>query len=124
MDSSRLPEPLRSRAEELDQLPPSEHVKRLLRFRVGTMGSFDEIRTELRKTAAHTTRRLAQELTHLESLLTLPQPPGLLTQLVATEANWVLDDPTDETSAAFLRQIADLIREVIAEADQQRSQPR
>lgn len=120
MDSSRLPEPLRSRAEELDRLPPLEHVKRLLRFRVGAMGSFDEIRAEMRKTAAHATRRLMQELTHLDALLAQPQPPGLLTHLVAYEANWVLDNPSDQASAAFLRQIADLLREVLAETEQRR----
>jgi hypothetical protein len=120
VDISRLPEPLRSRAEELERRPIPQKVRDFLRGHVTDMESFDEIRADLRLVAASTTFGLKRDMRALDEFLAEPQPPGLLARLVAWDANWPLDDPSDGAAAAFLRQIADVLREVLAEAEEHR----
>jgi hypothetical protein len=111
---------LRSRAEELERRPLLEKVRDFLGGMIGDMGSVDEVRSLLETVAASGTFGLKRDLRALDELLASPQPPGVLSELVAWEANWVLDDPSDEGAAAFLREIADMLREVIDVADQRR----
>jgi hypothetical protein len=120
VDTSRLPEPLRSRAEELERRPLLEKVRDFLGGMIGDMGSVDEVRSLLETVAASGTFGLKRDLRALDELLASPQPPDVLSELVAWEANWVLDDPSDEGAAAFLRESADMLREVIDVADQRR----
>lgn len=52
----------------------------------------------------------------IDTLLATPQPQGTLRDMVAWDGNWVLDDPTsDEAAAAWLRDLAALIRSTLDE---------
>jgi hypothetical protein len=82
------------------------------------MDSLDEVRAGLRLTAASRTRWLKLDLRALDAVLAEPQPPGLLSRLVAYDANRRLNDPVGRGGRGYLRQIADVLREVLAEADQ------
>lgn len=122
MDISEITEPLRRRAAELARQPPLETVRDFLRGHVCDAESFDEIRADLRRLAAFNTRGLDRYLRAFDAILAEPQMPGLLCRLVAWEANWVLDDATsDEAAAAFLQHLADMLREVLAEAERRAS---
>lgn len=120
MDISRLPEPLRSRAEERERRPLLEKVRDFVGYFVNDMETLDEIRRGMEQVAASGTWGLKRDLAALDEFLAAPQPPGVLSQLVAWDANWVLDDESDEAAGEFLRQITEVLREVIAEADQRR----
>jgi len=124
VDISRLPEPLRRRAEELERLPTVEKVRSFLGAFVADMVSLDEVQAGMRQVAASGTFGLKREMRALDQLLVEPQPPGVLAELVAWDANWVLDDPSDVGAAAFLRQIAAMLRDVLAEAEQRRRDDR
>jgi hypothetical protein len=118
VDWSRLPESMRRRAEELERQPPLEKVRAFLGAYVNDMDSMDEVRANIWLTASSRTRWLKLDMQALDAVLAEPQPPGVLAELVAWVANWRLDDPSDEGARAFLRQIADVLREVLAEAEQ------
>lgn len=121
MDSSKLPARLRQRAEEIEQQPPLDKAREFLGTYLSDAVSLDEAREDVRRTAAWGTWNLKLELRALDRVLDEPQVPGVLMRMVASDANWVLDDLSDEAAAAFLRQIADMLRDVIAEADTRRS---
>jgi hypothetical protein len=115
---SDLPDALRARMEELDARPALETVRDLLGANVADAESFDEIRADQRRLAQVSTRAIRRDLAALEALLAdPPSSPGSLARLVGWEGNWVLDDPSDDAAAQFLRELAQLLREVLDEAD-------
>ncbi|MEU4214697.1 hypothetical protein [Actinoplanes sp. NPDC026623] len=57
------------------------------------------------------------DLAALEAVAAEQHAPGTLARLVGWEANWVLDDPSDAGAAQFLRELAQLLREVIDDAE-------
>ncbi|MFI7602925.1 hypothetical protein [Actinoplanes sp. NPDC049681] len=116
METPRLPEPLRARAEALAARSPLETVRDFLRGHVTDADDMEEIRSGLQQVAQVSTRGLDQELAAVESVLAEPLPDGTLARLIGWDANWVLDDPSDAGAAAFLRELADMIREVLAAA--------
>jgi hypothetical protein len=111
---------MRRRVEELERQPPLEKVRDFLGFYVNDTDSLDEVRASLRMTAASRTWGLKLDMRALDAVLAEPQQPGVLSELVAWEANKGLDDPSDEGAAAYLRQLADMLREVLEEAEQRR----
>lgn len=118
MDISELPEPLRTRAAELISRPPIEKVRSFLHGYVEDAEDVDEVRRELRSDARRNTFFLQQDLAALEAILAEPQVPGTLLRLVEFDANWGIDhDQTDHGAAVFLRQIAQLVRDVIEDAE-------
>ncbi|MFG1996109.1 hypothetical protein ACGFJ7_39650 [Actinoplanes sp. NPDC048988] len=118
MDPYQLPEPLRARMAELEARSSLEKVRSLLLGHVADADSLDEVRSLLKMTAAHTTTYLRQDLDAIDEILTEPLPPNTLLHLVAGEAGWPLDDnPTDAGASRFLRDLANMIREVIDEAE-------
>ena len=122
MGISNVPEPLRRRAEEAARQPAIEVVRSFLGGHLADAETLDEVRDDLRRIAQTTVRGLRRDLAAIESILAEPAQPGVLAQLVAWDANWVLDDASDAAAAVFLRRLADLLSEVIAErqADGQR----
>jgi hypothetical protein len=94
--------------------PPLEKVRSLLRGHVADTDGWAEIRDELEMTAQHSARPLRQGLDAIDAVLTEDLPPGTLLRMVAGDAGWPLDDdPTDTGAAAFLRELARLIRSVL-----------
>ena len=111
-----MPEPLRARMAEKEARPPLEKVRSLLRSHVADTDGWGEIRDEVEMTARHSARPLRQGLAAIEAVLTDEPPPGTLLRMVAGDAGWPLDDdPTDAGAAAFLRDLATLIRSVLDE---------
>ncbi|MBB4962598.1 hypothetical protein [Micromonospora polyrhachis] len=107
---------MRHRAEQLARQSPIEAVRSLLRGQVADASSLDEVRGGFRLMAKSTVRGLRRDLAAVEAVLSEPTRPGELVELVEWDANWVLDEPTDAAAAAFLSQLADLLREAIEEA--------
>jgi hypothetical protein len=103
---------------EKDARSPLDKVRALLGSHVADTDGWDEIRDELDMTAQHSTRPLRQGLEAIDAVLTEELPPGTLLRMVAGEAGRPLDhDPTDAGAAAFLRELAELIRSVLAGAE-------
>jgi hypothetical protein len=119
METSGLPEPLRTRMAQLDARPALETARDFLSGIVSDAGSLDEVRADLARSARTNTRAHRRYLSALEAVLAEPQPPGTLTELVEGYGNWSLDhDPTDAGATAFLAQLVQMLRAVIAEAGQ------
>jgi hypothetical protein len=118
METSDLPEPLRARMAELDAMSPLETVRDFLRGNLADAESLNEVRADLDQVAQVTTRGIRRDLAALDAVLAEPPTsPGVLARLVGWDGNWVLADPSDAGAAQFLRELAQLLREVIDRAD-------
>ena len=117
METPRLPEPLRARIEALAARSPLETVRDFLRGHVTDTEGLDEVRADLEQVAHFDTMSLRQDLVAIESVLAESHPDGTLARLVGWDANWVLDDPSDSGAAAFLEELGQIVRTVIAEAE-------
>jgi hypothetical protein len=118
MDFSRLPEPLRTRAEELIARPPIDKVRNLLHSHVESAQDLDEVSRSFRSAARTNLFFLKQELAALEEILSVSQEPGTLLRLVEWDANWAIDhDQTDHGAGQFLGEIAQMLREAIEQRD-------
>jgi hypothetical protein len=117
MDLSRLPDWARQNIEERFSRPPLETVRDFLGSAFNDADSFDEVRADLAGLAQTNIRVHQEDLRALEAIIAEPPTePNVLAHLVAWDANWVLDDPTDAGALEFLREIAQMLRTVIAEA--------
>lgn len=114
---SDLPESIRARLQEQAAPPALEAVREFLLSHVADAENFAEIRSTLRRSALVSTSSHQRSLAAIGALLTEPQPDGTLARLVAWDGNWVLDDLSDAGAATFLRELADLLRSVIAEVE-------
>jgi hypothetical protein len=117
VDLSQLPEPMRARMAERAARPPLQRVHDLLQSYVMDAVDLDEVRDDLAGTArfsSHAADNLRRDLEALEWVLTAELPSGTLLHLVEDDCNFGLDDdPTDAGAAIFLRQIVDILREVL-----------
>ncbi|MEV6492847.1 hypothetical protein AB0M20_30130 [Actinoplanes sp. NPDC051633] len=77
----------------------------------------DEVRADLRRTAQFNTMRHRGDLAALETVANEQYPPETLARLVGWDASWVLEDPSDAGAARFLRELAQMLREVIDEVE-------
>ncbi|WP_433380359.1 hypothetical protein ACQPZX_15185 [Actinoplanes sp. CA-142083] len=117
MDSSQIREQLRRRAEELLAVPPMETVRSFLATEIGDAADLEEARDNLAQLAQVNIRSHQRELWALERVIAdPPAEPGALAHLVAWDANWVLDDTSDAAALQFLREVAQMLREVIEAA--------
>jgi hypothetical protein len=114
---SQVPDRLRQRAAELAAREPLEQVRSLLRAHFADADSFAEAAADLRGLAAVNTRSLWRNLAALDAVLAAPPADGSLATVVAVDGNWVLDDPTDAGAATFLREVADLHRQILGPAE-------
>jgi hypothetical protein len=112
-----LPESMRAHLAERDAQPPLGTVREFLLGHVADAESLDEVRARLRRIAQHSTRMHRRVLGAIESVLAASWPPDALARLVGWDGNWVLDDPSDAGAARFLRDLAQLLREVIDGAE-------
>nr|WP_221376467.1 hypothetical protein [Actinoplanes polyasparticus] len=101
----------------MDAQAAVDKVGWLIRGHVADTVSDAEVRDELGMTARHSTLSLRQALEALDELLNEEQPPGTLLDLIAWDGGRALgDDQTDGSAAVYLRHLAGLVREAIAEA--------
>lgn len=105
-------ERLRQRIAERSARPPLDEAREFLGAWVAGAASLEEAGEGFRHLSPFP---VARALKAIEELLAEPQEPGVLANLVAWDANWVLDDPTDAGAAEFLREVAGLMRQAIEE---------
>ena len=101
--------------------PPVEEVSNFLLGYFGDADSYTEARDGIARTVAYNPRTVVRALAALETLLAEPQAPGILAELVAWSANWPLEDPSDAGARAWLEDVTQTIREVLAAAGRQHS---
>jgi hypothetical protein len=116
MDRSELADRLRSHAARQDATPPLETVETFLATEFGDALSFDEVRAGLEQVAQVSVQSHRRVLRALDAVISDPPMDGTLAHLVGWEGNWVLDDPSDAGALDFLREVAQMLREVIASA--------
>jgi hypothetical protein len=58
---------------------------------------------------------IVQAVEAIEALLTTPQPPETLYKLVAYDANWMLEDDSEAGASAWLRDLANRLRQWLGE---------
>ncbi|HWS31177.1 MAG TPA: hypothetical protein VN408_00385 [Actinoplanes sp.] len=98
-------------------MPSLQRVRRMLHIHVADALDFDEVRRSLQPSTPQSVYFLEMDLEALETVLAEPQLPGTLLGLVEGDANMGIDhDQTDRGAAVVLREIADMLRSVIAEA--------
>jgi hypothetical protein len=116
VDGERISARLRDRERELAGAPALETVATFLRAYCSGADGLEAVRGDLARTAATHPWSVRRFLDALDALLAVPSPEGTLAQLVALEANWVLDDPGDAGARAWLEALAALSREVLDRA--------
>ncbi|MFE2958730.1 immunity 49 family protein [Nocardia tengchongensis] len=112
-----IPEALRARVNQ----PPSpaiDQVREFLGSYVADSVGLDEVREHLVRLAQINRKTVERKAEAIEALLAAPQSQGTLSWMVAVDGNWVLDDETSDAAAeTWLRDVAALIRGVLAETD-------
>jgi hypothetical protein len=117
MDRSELADRLRSHVASQDAKPPMETLETFLATEFGDADSFDEVRAGLDQVAQVSVLSHRRVLRALDSVIADPPMDGTLAHLVGWEGNWVLDDPSDAGALQFLREVAEMLREIIASAE-------
>jgi hypothetical protein len=102
---------------KLDEAPPPplEATRAFLRSYVADADSLKEIHGDIARMAAVNPRSVVRGVEGIEALLADPPASGTLARLVAWDGNHVLDDPSDESAGAWLREIAAYIRSVLGD---------
>jgi len=104
----KLQAPLRDTAQN-----PLEATAKFLRIFFSDADGLDDARIHLTRMAGVNRRTIADGLAAIETLLADPPEEGALSYLVAVEANWPLDDPSDQGAMIWLLEITNLIRDVL-----------
>jgi hypothetical protein len=117
MDRSELADRLRNHVAKQDAKPAMEILETFLATEFGDAESFDEVRTGLEQLAQVSLQSHRRVLRALDVVISDPPMDGTLAHLVGWEGNWVLDDPSDAGALRFLREVADMLREIIATAE-------
>jgi hypothetical protein len=96
--------------------PPLEAARKFLRAYIAESGSLDEVRSEIRQMLNLNPRNILAGLNALESLLAdPPAEKGTLSYLVAVDANWPLDDPSDAGAMIWMRELVATIRDTLGD---------
>lgn len=83
---------------------------------------WEDIRREIEYMMRINPSTVIRGLHGIEDLLAdPPKEEGTLNYLVACEASWVLDEPNDQNSAIWLRELAEFIRDVMGDKQPPRS---
>jgi hypothetical protein len=103
-----------SKLLQADPKPPLDAARKFLRKYCYDLDTFDEVRSEMERMI--NPRTILSGLAGLESLLAHPPAEeGVLSRLVAVEANWPLNDPSDEGAMEWMRQMVALIRDTLGD---------
>jgi hypothetical protein len=96
--------------------PPLEAARKFLRAFCAESGSLDEVRSEIQQMLNLNPRTILADLNALESLLAHPPAEeGTLSYLVAVDANWPLDDPSDAGAMSWMRELVATIRDTLGD---------
>ncbi|TDD20130.1 hypothetical protein E1294_18875 [Nonomuraea diastatica] len=92
-----------------------DQVRLFLATLVADASGLDEVRANVARLAEVDPETVERGARALDDLLAAPPADGTLAWLVAWDANTVLDDDTSDTVAAqWLRELAEVLREVLA----------
>ena len=89
----------------------------LLRFCLYA-SNLDEVRQQVARLASEDPQAIQRYITGIERLLAEPPPADKafnLANIVAWEANWVLEDPSNEGAEQWLQEQAQMLRDVLEE---------
>jgi hypothetical protein len=117
MDDETFRARLRAREQELGAASPRQTVARFLRSYCSGADGLDEVRADVSRTVASHPEPVRRYLGALDALLAEPPSAGSLARLVALDANWALDDPSDAGARAWLEALAALIRGALDEPE-------
>lgn len=92
-----------------------EKVTKFLFGTFGDAGSLDEAFSDIKQTANRNPAYLTDKLNALEELLQESAYDDFFAHLVAWEANWVLEDTSDDRAKQWLREIAEMIRQSLGD---------
>jgi hypothetical protein len=109
----RFREMMRERAAREAAVPPVKRVRDMLGGHFADADSLDEVEEDFRSTAAITLTGIKRDLAALEAVLADPGLHDQLGRMVAWDANWVLEDPSDDGARRFLERVADMLRTIL-----------
>ena len=96
-------------------LPPLEAAKKFFNAFFSDE-DWEEAKERLVKRASLNPRSVLMGLAGIEGLLVAPPAErGVLFEMVAWDANWVLEDKTDEGAKVWMREVAEMVREVLGD---------
>lgn len=115
MKDDDVREQLRQHQQRRDDTPALDVVRQFLQAHCADAEGFDEIRRDAVRMMGVNPRPLQRVSRALDALLVDP-PQGLsFAGLVSLDANWALDDPSEENSKDFLADIAAMIHDVLGD---------
>ena len=77
---------------------------------------WEEAKERLAKRTSLNSRSVLAGLAGIEGLLAAPPAErGVLFEMVTWDANWVLEDKTDEGAKVWMREVAEMVREVLGD---------
>lgn len=90
-----------------------EAARKFLHIYGAESGSFEEVKAKVKSDIALYPKNILEGLKGIERIIANPpSQAGTLAYLVAIEANWPLDDPTDEGAMIWLKEMVQIIRDV------------
>lgn len=95
--------------------PPLKAVRSFLMGFVYDADSLEEVRHHVRRMISINPRTVRAGLVGIEDLLRENLPAGTLSMLIAYDANWQIDDPSDTGAARWLADLAQMLREELNE---------
>lgn len=95
--------------------PPIEASKKFLRSFFSDSLDLQEVYDEIKDLASQNPRSILRGLRGIEALLEEPSENGILSNLVAWEANYVLDDPSDIRARAWLEDVVRNTKQILSE---------
>jgi hypothetical protein len=93
--------------------PPLDTLKSILRFKLASMGSLEELRDDLLAQVEVNDRPVYRELRALQHVLAMAAAPEPLAPLVAWDGNWVLDDESEDGARTFLHSVLAIYASVV-----------
>ncbi len=112
MDLPHFREMMRERVAREAAVPAVEQVREMLGGHFADAESLDEVEQDFRSIAATTLTGIKRDLAALEAVLADPELHNQLGRMVAWDANWVLDDPSDGAAREFLEGVAVMLRDI------------
>lgn len=96
--------------------PPLKACREFLQIYCSDADSIESIRRAVVRMIKLNPRTVLAGLAGIEGVLAhTPAEKGILASIVSYDAGWVLDDPSDEGAKMWLRDLAQLLREELAD---------
>jgi len=115
MNDDDVRERLRQDRQRHDNTPALDVVRQYLQAHCADAEGFEEIRRDAVRMNSINPRPVQRASRALDAVLADPPEDLSFNWLVAQDANWALDDPSEENSKAFLADIAAMLHEVLGE---------